>query len=270
MIFFIVAILILPVYYRRRWLGWLLVLPVSVSSVALTAWLIVKYDLGPYVFDQHYIRYSYYAYSKPYCRIGAYLVGVTTAWIMDNCDKSGITRETIRRNRKASILLRCASILAFAVLITLVLLPHTDFGHSANAWGTTASNMFLNLGRIVWAMCWAAMTFSCYYNVTSALDRFLSHWIWMPFCRLTYGAYLCHPLVIKLMAGRSFQFYEFGTQDLVYRLIANATLAFSASVVLWCLIERPVMTLVSRFTKKGQKPQRQQQPEEEPPQKVER
>merc|ERR1711998_776050 len=93
MIFFIIAMFILPVYHRSRCLGWITVVLLTGISFGVTTYLVVKHSLSIYVFDDHYQQYSYWAYSKPYTRIPAYFVGLVAAWILDDLEHRGITRE---------------------------------------------------------------------------------------------------------------------------------------------------------------------------------
>ena len=60
----------------------------------------------------------------------------------------------------------------------------------------------LNFGRPLWALCWAVISGACYFGYLRKIDGFFAHRWWTPATRLTYGAYLCHPIVIKLFAGR--------------------------------------------------------------------
>merc|ERR1712100_230610 len=99
-------------------------------------------------------------------------------------------------------------------------------------------------------MAWAVLTILCYYGYMPVLDGFLAHSFWTPFARLTYGAYLVHPLVIKLAAGRALQFYTFDTLGLAYRLVGNCGAAYCGSVLLWVLVERPCMTIFSPARRK--------------------
>jgi diazepam-binding inhibitor (GABA receptor modulating acyl-CoA-binding protein) len=99
-------------------------------------------------------------------------------------------------------------------------------------------------------MSCAAITLLCYYGYLPLLDAFLSHQFWTPLARLSYGAYLCHPLVIAFAAGNLMQFYTFGAMDLVYRFCGNSVLSFLGSLLLWSLVERPCMTIFSPTKKK--------------------
>jgi len=250
MIFFIVGIFLIPVYYRKQWAGWFLGLLIIAASLTVTCYLIAHYNLGAYAFDINYQKYSYYAYSKPYCRIGAYLVGVMAAWVLAGMEKRGVTRDSLRtrpyRHLVTLIVLSVTGILAF-----LVFIPHTDFGLQKDDWNTLENVLYLNFGRILWAICLAVITLACYYDHLPWTNGLLSHELWTPFTRLTYGAYLCHPLIIKLTAGNEFQFYQFSGEDLTLRCIANVVLAYAASLGLWCLIERPTMTLSTSMLKSG-------------------
>jgi len=243
MIFFIISILILPIYYRKRWLGWFIVLALTLLSLAVTAWLVVRHHLSIYMFDDHYKDISYWAYSKPYTRIPAYFVGLLAAWVLDDLEQRGITRETRPFTVSARMFAVASAAFAGAVLIFLTFIPCTDFGNNKDSWGTLVSVLYLSLSRPVWAMCWAAMTLLCYYDFLPLINGFLAHPYWAPWARLTYGAYLVHPLVIKLAAGRSLQFYTFNSWDMAYRFTGNAIMAYSGSLLLWILVERPCMTL---------------------------
>merc|ERR1711998_68590 len=93
----------------------------------------------------------------------------------------------------------------------------------------------------------------------SLTNAFLSHPFWTPFARLTYGAYLCHPLVVKLSAACAVQYYTFSGMDLLYRMSGNVILAYFASFLQWCVIERPMMTFTTAMIKS-----RKKQPKTEP------
>merc|ERR1712176_418816 len=110
MIFFIISIAILPLYYRRKWIGWLTVGILSIASFAVTIWLVLHFNLSPYVFDNHYVDYSYWSYSKPYSRIPAYFVGLVTAWVLDDLET---VRNITRNNRHHTTTSRLFAMAAF-------------------------------------------------------------------------------------------------------------------------------------------------------------
>jgi len=219
------------------------------ASFAVTMWLVIKYHLSVYVFDDHYKDYSYYAYSKPYTRVPAYFVGMVAAWVLDDLERvHGITRPlqgTPQQKAWAALL----AVLSFATLLFIILFPATDFGKQKNSWGDVVSAIYLTFSRPLWAACWAVITLLCYYDLIPLVNGFLAHPWWTPLARLTYGAYLVHPMVIKLAAGRSMQFYNFGVMDLGYRWVGNCIMAYAGAATLWVLVERPAMTMTSALLK---------------------
>merc|ERR1719502_987522 len=214
MIFFLITIIILPIYARRAWVGWAAVISLTLLSFGLTSYYMVKYHLDIYAFGPDYADFSYWVYSKPYARIPAYFVGTMTAWLL------------------------------------VIFIPATDYGEHAKEWSIATNALFVNLARPLFAAGWAVITLLCYYDYVPLLNGFLSHPCWTPLARLTYGAYLVHPLVIKLSAGNAMQFYTFNSMDLLYRFTGNALLTTMGSVALWALCERPCMTIFSP-SKKG-------------------
>ena len=82
MVFYMVTALLLPVYFRRRCLGWAIMGGVTSASFGVTIWLVRRYGLSVFIFSASYTQYTFYAYSKPYCRIPAYFVGVALAWLL--------------------------------------------------------------------------------------------------------------------------------------------------------------------------------------------
>lgn len=246
MIFFIVGILVLPLYHKSRTAAWFSVIAMTIASLAITGYLVFKYHLAPEALDYHYAEYSLRAYSKPYTRIPVYFVGIAAAWILIQMEEKGITTRTgWVGNGMASVLWWTSMILIQAITFIVF----SDHGNYKNSWNDVESFLYLTFSRPLWAICWAVVTFLCYYGHSPMTNMFLSHRFWTPFARLTYGAYLCHPLVIKLTAGCMVQYYTFSGMDLAYRMMGNAILAYGCSFLVWSFIERPMMTFTTALIK---------------------
>jgi len=209
--------------------------------------------LSPYVFDDHYTKYSYWSYSKPYSRIPAYFVGLVAAWVLDDLETiRGITRDNRVHTLRSRLVATLVFLVCVAVLLFIVLIPATDFGNQKNSWDShpAISAIYLTFSRPAWSFAWAVITILCYYDYLPLVNGFLAHSMWTPLARLTYGAYLCHPIVIKMTAGNATQYYNFSSMDLFYRWFGNTVLAYGGALVLWCLVERPTMTFTSQMLKK--------------------
>lgn len=255
MIFFIISLLILPVYHARKWLGWCIILLLTGMSFAVTTWLVVGHNLSIYPFDDHWTDYAFWAYSKPYTRVPAYFVGIVAAWVLREMEQRGFTRESRPDSAYTRVCATIAAVIAWTIILFLTLIVSTDFGDHQNSWGTLVSVLYINLSRPVWAMGWAVITLLCYYDFMPLVNGFLSHRFWAPMARLTYGAYLVHPLVIKLAAGRSLQYYTFNSLDIIYRTSGNIMMSYTGALALWVLVERPFMTILSPSKKTPSKSQ---------------
>jgi len=251
MIFFIFGILLVPLYYKYRPVGWAVTLFLTGASIGVTLWLCIAHHLSPEALDYHYAAYSYWAYSKPYTRIPVYFVGITSAWILLNMERRGVTKQSGGMVGPIGATLLWWFAVGMTTFITLI--PASNMGDAKNSWKDWQSTLFLTFSRPVWGACWAVMTFLCYYGHVPLTNAILSHRFWTPFARLTYGAYLCHPLVIKLAGACSVQYYTFSGMDELYRMTGNAIMAYSASFVVWCYIERPMMTFTTAMIKSKKK-----------------
>jgi len=95
------------------------------------------------------------------------------------------------------------------------------------------------------------VTLVCFYGYLPFVDGILAHGIWTPFTRLTYNAYLVHPLFIKLVAGNAADYYYFEGMELAYHSLGNIAGAYAGAVVVWCLVEKPFATLTDVLVPKG-------------------
>jgi len=247
MIFFIVGLFLVPIYYFRRVAGWSIAILLMAASTIIMGYLTVVHHLAPEALDgYHQQEYFLWAYSKPYTRIPAYLVGVMAAWILLEMEKKGITIQTGMCGPMTSSVLW---FFAIGVQTFIVCIPATDHGHRANSWSDNTSFLYMVFSRTVWAACWAILTFLCYFGQAPVTNWILSHPIWTPFARLTYGAYLCHPLVIKLASGSAEQYYNFNGMFLVYHVTGNILCSYGCSFLVWCMVERPMMTFTTALIK---------------------
>lgn len=232
-------------------MGWLTILALSGISFGVTMMLLLKNHLSFYVFDGHYQAYQYYAYTRSYTRAPAYFVGIVAAWLLNELEKKGFTRETrpsTRRAKAFAILIAC---IAGTLLVGLIFIPVTNYGSHKNSWDQAplATALYITFSRPLWCIGCAAVVLLCYYGYLPIVDGFLAHPCWTPLARLTYGAYLVHPILCWVGMGRAMQFLTFTFMGLMSRFFFNCVVGFSVSVVLWVLIERPCLVLFSPSTK---------------------
>lgn len=228
-------------------MGWLTVGVLSCASFGVTMWLCLQHHLGIYTFDKHYHEQSYWIYNRTYTRIPAYFIGIVSAWVLNEMEQKGFTREARPFTFRARAIAVLIATIAIALLILIIFFPATDFGRHQNSWDKVpvAEASFITFSRPLWTICLGALTLLCYYGYLPLVDGFLSHPVWTPMARLTYGAYLFHPCLLALAGSRMLQFNTFSNIEVVCRWCGISAMACLGSVVLWVLVEQPCMTIFS-------------------------
>lgn len=195
-----------------------------------------------YIFGESYVKYSYYAYSKPYCRVPAYLVGMAFGFVNESWASDPSKVPDFSRSQGASFLAA-----AFVALLACVFAPLSDY-RDPESWPPWANGAFLSLVRPTWAAALGVLTTSCALGFTPTLNAFLAAPAWTPFARLTFGAYLFHPVAIKWFAGTATSTYHFSIHHVLSDAAFNAVCAFACAAVTWLVVERPTMSATSGLT----------------------
>lgn len=179
--------------------------------------------------------------SKPYTRIPAYLVGVSAALagrtgVLAALDAArvdaplglhlgGASPAAALRGpscSRAGWLVALAS--SLCTLGALIVLPTGNF-RRPNSWPLSLDAAYLTFVRPAWACALAVLVAACRAMRGNPVDAFLSHRVWVPLARLTFGAYLVHPVIIKVLAANATAAVHFSPQDLAARAVMNVMCA---------------------------------------------
>lgn len=124
-------------------------------------------------------------YQRPYARIAPYVVGVLTGFF-------------IWKSRRQVRMPKCVALLGWVIALGCV---------SAVIFGTTHENsghknplsvdaLYNSLSVLTWSLGLAWIIFACNTGYGGFINTFLSAGIWSPLSRLTYCAYLVHPVIM--------------------------------------------------------------------------
>jgi len=87
------------------------------------------------------------------------------------------------------------------------------------------------------------LTLACYFDYVPLINGFLAHWMFQPLSALTFGAYLWHPVLIKLVAGNMEDYYNYSFIEAWQHATFFFVLAYAASTFSYCLVEKPCATM---------------------------
>eukprot|EP00930_Biecheleria_cincta_P001627 TRINITY_DN102760_c0_g1_i1.p1 TRINITY_DN102760_c0_g1~~TRINITY_DN102760_c0_g1_i1.p1 ORF type:complete len:850 (-),score=103.22 TRINITY_DN102760_c0_g1_i1:94-2643(-) len=116
-------------------------------------------------------------------------------------------------------------------------------------WSKAANIIYPSLSHLVWGLGLSALMLLSMLRApgTGWLSRLLGLELWQPLAKLTYGAYLVHPLVLVFFYCTRDSYIRYQEPTLVLNFLGFAMLSFFASWLLWLTVEKPCANLVARI-----------------------
>ncbi|KAJ2946753.1 hypothetical protein O0L34_g12813 [Tuta absoluta] len=168
-------------------------------------------------------------YDKPWTRLGPYLVGMVTGWILFK------TNLKIRMNR---IWAWVGWIICTATLLFLI------FGLYKTELGPLSAAIFSAVSHSLWAACIGWIIVACSTGHGGWVRPLLAAPILYPFSRVTYCAYLVHPVVLRYVAMHLTHPIHLG-ELLVFVLFLGLTvISFALALVVSVAFEAPIVTML--------------------------
>ncbi|XP_003728287.1 nose resistant to fluoxetine protein 6 [Strongylocentrotus purpuratus] len=112
-------------------------------------------------------------------------------------------------------------------------------GYNNHPLSPTENAVYMALCRFAWAVSLSWVVFACHYGYGGWINDFLSWELWIPMSRLTYSAYLLHPIIITIYISNFATNYFFSIYMLAFEVAAIITLAYTAAILLAVSIEFP-------------------------------
>ncbi|EDW35259.1 GL13290 [Drosophila persimilis] len=168
-------------------------------------------------------------YDKPWTRLGPYLIGMAVGWILfrTNC-KIRLPKLTV------------ATAWALAMLNLFVLI----FGLYQTDLSQFTAAAYSSLSHSAWALSLAWITIACSTGYGGYINSLLSAPCLYPFSRVTYCAYLVHPIVIRSMALNSDAPLHLGGDLMVVMFFGLTVASYFLSFVVSMSFEAPVVTML--------------------------
>ncbi|XP_011213223.2 nose resistant to fluoxetine protein 6 [Bactrocera dorsalis] len=168
-------------------------------------------------------------YDKPWTRLGPYLIGMAVGWILfrTNC-KIRLPRLTV------------ATLWVLAMLNLFVLV----FGLYRAELSQFMAAAYSSLSHSAWALSLAWITIACSTGYGGYINTLLSAPCLYPFSRVTYCAYLVHPIVIRSMALNTDAPLHLGGDTMVILFFGLVVASYLLSFVVSMSFEAPVVTML--------------------------
>ncbi|KAK3088547.1 hypothetical protein FSP39_020450 [Pinctada imbricata] len=176
------------------------------------------------MFDDYYI--------KPWCRMGPYIVGVVAGYIMYKI------KCQCKINKYLNLLLWAV----FTTLACLVLYGLYD-ALNGNPLEQPVSTLYLTTHRTVWGACVCWVIFACCTGNGGYINTLLSWSAFVPLSRLTFAAYLVHPIIMEVYSGSLRYPMELTDLTFIFLFFGYLVSSLAAAFILSLAFESPMMGL---------------------------
>ncbi|XP_075157249.1 uncharacterized protein LOC142230492 [Haematobia irritans] len=170
-----------------------------------------------------------FLYDKPWQRVGPYIIGMLTGYIMAR----------VRTPPKVSG--RLNALLWFLSVGLLVLIICGVWQGELNEVPTA---FYVSLAHSAFGVSLVWMVLSCCWNLSPTMNRILSYRCLWPLSRLTYCAYLIHPVIMLCMAYRMDGTIHLNPAFITVIFFGNAVISFIAAFFISVAFESPVIRLL--------------------------
>ncbi|XP_048774347.2 nose resistant to fluoxetine protein 6-like isoform X2 [Ostrea edulis] len=182
--FFVLSPILIYPLYRKRVIGYILVLALLIMQAVFRGVMSVDLGMGlnsPPNQEEFFDK----MYQRPYSRIAPYLIGVLTGYFMWK-SKRQVKLPKVFVILGWIIALVCVSSVVFGTL-------EQNRGHKQSI---SVSALYNSLSKTTWSLGVAWIIFACNTGYGGFINTFLSAGLWSPLSRLTYCAYLVHPVIM--------------------------------------------------------------------------
>ncbi|XP_022092124.1 nose resistant to fluoxetine protein 6-like [Acanthaster planci] len=244
--FFIISpFLLAPLFYAPV-IGWIALVSLSIVCMAATVAIMVSYDASVDLIGMVQSQSNGYGlddnslvYEKPYCRIGPYLVGIGLGFIMHRIGN--------RKVKMSPFIALTGWLVAAGIAISVLYGLYPTYHKPEVAMSRAGEVAYGTLSRYAWGVALAWVTFACKYGYGGWINNFLSWTFWVPLARLTYSAYLFHPIVLMTF------YLNFGTPIyesrylMAYFFAGNLLLSYVIALFVALAVEYPFAALEKLF-----------------------
>lgn len=131
--------------------------------------------------------------------------------------------------------------LAISLLLAIILAMQPAMnGHTP---GELESALYSGWSRPLWACATGWIIFACITKQAGPIGRILGARCFVPLSRLTYPAFLIHPIIMASFYGTRQASFQFSHYLMLYLILGNIVITYASAFVLAALIELPFLSI---------------------------
>ncbi len=258
--FFLLApFIVLPFMFKYLY-GFLTLLALTVASVVSTSIVYSRNGLHNSIAKPQGGNYYEIFYSKPYCRIVPYLLGIVLYLAYQETkriQRGGTTSRGFISRLNSALSSRVWRYSVYAIGALLMNISVTGihlFDNNPDSWGQPLATAFELAFRPTFIFGVMCVLYPAIVGKGNIMAAVLGHPFFNPAAKLVYGAYMVQLALMQLMLGYTLSGHFFSPGwvwgNWFQLVMAAFALSFAASIV----FESPVVALLKTFISRGGRP----------------
>ena len=180
-------------------------------------------------------------YNRPWARMSVYVIGFLTGFILHH------VRCKLRMKRLFVLVGWC---LATATALAVVYGLFYYSKHPNTSMSLVATGFYDSLSRTAWGLSLSWVVLACASGHGGLVNWFLSWKVWAPLGRLTYAAYLIHPIILVIYELNLATPLHFTDLTVIYMFVSNLVFSNIAAFIVSMAVEAPMMAIEKLLLKK--------------------
>ncbi|XP_039153839.1 uncharacterized protein LOC6724755 isoform X2 [Drosophila simulans] len=176
-----------------------------------------------------------FLYDKPWQRVGPYITGMCTGYVLYKVKTPPLI------SRRLNLFLWACSL--FVLLIVV-------FGVWEGHLGTTSSAFYVGVAHTAFGCGLVWIVLSCCWGLVPTVNAILSYRVMWPLSRLTYCAYLIHPIIMFICSSHMSGTVHLSNPLILTLFLGNAVVSFGSAFVISAFFEAPVIRILKICFKK--------------------
>ncbi|XP_026846679.1 uncharacterized protein LOC6603580 [Drosophila persimilis] len=176
-----------------------------------------------------------FLYDKPWQRVGSYIVGMFTGYALYK------VKTPPQVSRRLNGALWAASVATLLIVI---------FGVWKGQLSTWSTAFYVGVGHTAFSCGLVWIVLSSCWGLAPTVNAILSYRVLWPLSRLTYCAYLIHPIIMFICSSHMSGTVHLSNLLILTLFLGNAVVSFGSAFVISALFEAPVIRILKICFKK--------------------